>query len=250
MDSSPIHQGYLKKYGGFLFKQWKERYLQLTQEGSLLLSRDPESSADLEIPLLTRCQAIHEGTELGDMPKLPIGIQRNSCLGLSLGDGKTLLLLAPDSQECSKWINILRKVKESLSQPPLSPNSCRLHNTTPIRRCCWSDISSQSKGKTQGKEGRATHCKEKCPPHCLRHGSQLHWGVKTACVLMGGAAAGPTLGHMVTSSHGARSIDSAPPDFRELGYHPSTDVEGCQFDVDFEGMDQDFNGFDFGGFAF
>ncbi|XP_075178684.1 uncharacterized protein LOC142250405 isoform X2 [Anomaloglossus baeobatrachus] len=150
----------------------------------------------------------------------------------------------------SKWINILRKVKESLSQPPLSPNSCRLHNASPIRRCCWSEISNQPKDKAQGKEGRPAHRKEKCPPHCLRHGSQLHWGVKTACVLMGGAAAGPTLGYMVTSSHGARSIDTAPPDFRELGYHPSSDVEGCQYDVDFEGMDQDFNGFDFGGFAF
>ncbi|KAM3911835.1 uncharacterized protein RB166_020359 [Leptodactylus fuscus] len=247
MDSSPIHQGYLKKYGGFLFKQWKERYLQLTHDGSLLLSRDPESSADLEIPLLTRCQAILEGTELGDLPKLPGGVQRTSCLGVSLSDGRILLLLAPDSQECSKWINILRKVKESLSQPPLSPNSCRLHNKSPIRKCCWSDIS---KDKAQGKDGRASQCKEKCPPHCLRHGSQLHWGVKTACVLMGGAAAGPTLGYMVTSSHGTRCMDTAPPDFRELGYHPSTDVEGCQYDVDFEGMDQDFNGFDFGGFAF
>ncbi|XP_063793898.1 uncharacterized protein LOC134949331 isoform X2 [Pseudophryne corroboree] len=237
-------------FRGFLFKQWKERYLQLTQEGNLLLSRDPDSSADLEIPLLTRCQAILEGTELGDMPKLPVGIQRNSCLGLSLSDGRTLMLLAPDSQECSKWINILRKVKESLSQPPLSPTSCRVHTLSPIRRCCWSDVSSQTKDKTHVKEGRAAHCKEKCPPRCLRHGSQLHWGVKTACVLMGGAAAGPTLGYMVTSSHGARSVDTAPPDFRELGYHPSADVEGCQYDVDFEGMDQDFNGLDFGGFAF
>ncbi|XP_071979771.1 uncharacterized protein [Engystomops pustulosus] len=250
MDSSPIHQGYLKKYGGFLFKQWKERYLQLTQEGRLLLSRDQESSADLEIQLLTRCQAILEGNELEDLPKLPIGIQRSSCLGLTLCDGRTLLLLAPDSQECSKWINILRKVKESLSQPPLSPNSCRLHNRSPIRKCCWSDISNQTKERAHGKEGKAAHGKDKCPPHCLRHGSQLHCGVKTACVLMGGAAAGPTLGYMVTSSHGARSMDTAPPDFRELGYHPSTDVDGCQYDVDFEGMDQDFNGFDFGGFAF
>ncbi|XP_068106770.1 uncharacterized protein [Hyperolius riggenbachi] len=250
MDSSPIHQGYLKKYGGFLFKQWKERYLQLTHEGNLLVSRDPDSSADLEIPLLSRCQAILQGTELGEMPKLPAGIQRSSCLGLSLSDGRTLLLLAPDSQECSTWINILRKVKECLSQPPLSPNSCKLHCPSPIQRCSLSDASSQVKDKAQGKEGRAAHCKEKCPPHCLRHGSQLHWGVKTACVLMGGAAAGPTLGYMVTSSHGARAVEPATPDFRELGYHPSADVEGCQYDVDFEGVDQDFNTFDFGGFAF
>ncbi|XP_077337418.1 uncharacterized protein LOC143982500 [Lithobates pipiens] len=250
MDSSPIHQGYLKKYGGFLFKQWKERYLQLTQEGSLLVSRDADSSADLEIPLLSRCQAILEGIELGEMPKLPAGTQKSSCLGLSLSDGRTLLLLAPDSQECSKWINILRKVKESLYQPPLSPTSCMLHHTSPIRRCCFSDVSSQSKDKTQEKEGRAAHCKGKCPPHCLRHGSQLHWGVKTACVLMGGAAAGPTLGYMVTSSHGTRVVEPASPDFRELGYHPSADAEGGQYDVDFEGIDQDYNAFDFGGFAF
>ncbi|KAM9326655.1 uncharacterized protein PAF06_002877 [Gastrophryne carolinensis] len=250
MDPSPIHQGYLKKYGGFLFKQWKERYLQLTQEGSLIVSRDPDSSADLEIQLLSQCQAILAGTELAETPKLPAGLQKSSCLGLYMNDGRTLLLLAPSSQECSKWVNILRKVKESLLQPALSPNSCRLHRMSPIRKCCLSDVTSQTKDKTQGKESRAAHGKVKCPPRCLRHGSQLHCGVKTACVLMGGAAAGPTLGYMVTSSHGARVAEPTTPDFRELGYHPGADAEGCQYDADFEGMDQDFNGFDFGGFSF
>ncbi|KAM4696610.1 uncharacterized protein WCC33_015353 [Rhinophrynus dorsalis] len=251
MDSSPVHHGYLKKYGGLIFKQWKERFLNLTQDGRLLVSRDSFSPPELQISLLSRCQAVLEGTELGEVPRLPAGSQKDSCLGLSLIDGRTLLLLAPDSQECSKWINILRKVKDGLSQPPLSPNSCRLHPTSPIRRCCWRDISAQTKDKTQVKDGKLAHCKEKCTPHCLRHGSQLHRGVKTACILMGGAAAGPTLGHMVTSGHGAHSADSgAAPDFRELGYHPSADTEGCQYNVDFEGMDQDYNAFDFGGFAF
>ncbi|KAM4611219.1 uncharacterized protein O3C94_022620 [Discoglossus pictus] len=248
MESSGIHQGYLKKYGGFFFKQWKDRFLHLTQNGSLLLSKDHGSPPELEIPLLSRCRAILESAELGDVPRLPTGTQRDSCLGLCLSDGRTLLLLAPNTQECSKWINILRKVRESLSQPPLSPASCRLHSNSPIRRCCWREVSSQT--KNQGKEGKTPNCKEKCPPLCLRHGSQLHHGVKTACVLMGGAAAGPTMGYMVTSSHSSPAETSAPPDFKELGYHPSADVEGGQYDLDFEGIDQDFNTFDFGGFAF
>ncbi|OCT68040.1 uncharacterized protein LOC121397063 [Xenopus laevis] len=247
MDSLSVHQGFLRKYGGFLFKHWKERYLHLTHDGSLLVSREPGSSPDLVVPVLSQCQVILEGSKILDLPKLPVGAQADSCLGLSLSDGRTLLLLAPDSQECNKWIDILRKVKESLLQPPLSPGSCKRHPSSPIRKCCW-----KHKERNQAKDdGRTAICKEKCPPHCLRHGSQLHRGVKTACILMGGAAAGPTLGHMVTSSHGSHYADSAAPsDFRELGYHASVDTEGCQYNMDFEGMDQDYNTFDFGGFAF
>ncbi|XP_075463031.1 uncharacterized protein LOC142498663 [Ascaphus truei] len=247
MNSSPIHQGYLKKYGGFLFKQWKERFLHLTLEGSLLLSRDSVSPPELEIPLHSRCQAVLEGAKVEDIPRLPVGAQRDSCLGLSLSDGKTLILMAPDRQECSKWINILRKVKESLSQPPPSLGSCRLHSSSPVRRCCWRELSTQTRDKAQGKKAQ---CKENCSPRCLRHDSQLHCGVKTACVLMGGAAAGPSLGYMVTSTHSARPADTPPPDFRELGVHPSADAEGWQHEVDFDCMDQDFNTLDFGGFAF
>ncbi|CAH2314272.1 Hypothetical predicted protein [Pelobates cultripes] len=201
--------------------------------------------------LLSRCQAVLEGPDLGDMPKLPVGTQKDCCLGLSLNDGRKLLLLARDSQDCSKWINILRKVRESLSMPPLSPTSCRLHPNSPIRRCCWRDVSTQTKDKTQGKEDKMAQYKEKCPARCLRHSSQSHWGVKTACVLMGEAAAGPTLAYMVTTSHSARPAETtSTPDYRGLGYNHSSDIEGCQYDVEFEGMDQDYNAFDFGGFAF
>ncbi|KAM8952276.1 uncharacterized protein RCH25_043068 [Pelodytes ibericus] len=249
MEPSPVYQGYVKKYGGFLFKHWKERYILLSHDGSLFISRDLDSPPELEISLLSRCQAVLEGSELEEMLKLPAGAQPDCCLGLSLNDGRKLLLMASDAQECSKWINILRKVKESLSLPPLSPASCSLHPTSPIRRCCWRDVSAQAKDKTQGKEGKMTQYKEKRPTRCLRHSPQPHRGVKTACVLMGEAAAGPTLAYMVTTSYCARSAETvSTPEFREVGYQASSG--GSQYDVDFEGMDQDYNAFDFGGFAF
>ncbi|XP_075771711.1 uncharacterized protein LOC142823883 isoform X2 [Pelodiscus sinensis] len=242
-----IHRGYLRKYGGFLFKQWKEKFL-LVADGSLLICRDAQSPAELGISLGTSCQAILEGREMGSLPRLPLGAQRDSCLGLRLTDGRCLLLLAPDSQECRQWLSILRKVKESFS--PAAPAR---GIGSPARRCCWKEAGG---GGCPGPESRAAPrsipCKETCSPRCLRHGSQMHAGVKAACLLMGGAAAGPTVGYMVTSATAGRPGETHPPDFKELGYHPAAcDAEASQFEMlDYEGLDQDFDGLDFGGFAF
>ncbi|XP_069500517.1 uncharacterized protein [Ambystoma mexicanum] len=251
MSSAGIHRGYLMKYGGFLFKQWKERFLYLSVEGSLQICRDTMSPPEWEISLQKSCEAILDGRELNDMPKLPLGAQRENCLALILSNGKLLLLLASSRQECSQWLNILRKIKESFSTGPLSPGSCKLHIDSPVRRCCWKENGSPSRVKSQTCEARARHGKDKCSSSCLRHGSQMHGGVKAACLLMGGAAAGPSLGYMVTSTNAPQSGEGAPPDFKELGYHPSADVEGCGYNgMDYEGMEQDFDAFDFGGFAF
>ncbi|XP_069063644.1 pleckstrin homology domain-containing family B member 1-like [Pleurodeles waltl] len=251
MSSAGIHRGYLRKYGGLVFKQWKEKFLYLSVEGSLQICRDTQSPPDLEISLHTNCSAILDGKEINDMPKLPMGTQRENCLALILRDGKFLLLLASTRQECSQWLNILRKVKESLSHGPLSPGSCKLHIDSPLKRCCWKESGSPYREKSQTWEARSRHGKDKCSPSCLRHGSQMHGGVKAACLLMGGAAAGPSLGYMVTSTNASNSGEAPPPDFKELGYHPSADVEGCGYNgMDYEGMDHDFDAFDFGGFAF
>ncbi|XP_078236010.1 uncharacterized protein LOC110075714 isoform X1 [Pogona vitticeps] len=245
MNAPGIHRGYLRKYGGFLFKQWKEKYLILSLDGSLLVCPDANSPAELDLPLAASCEAILEGSEIGDLPRLPLGAQRDSCLGLDLRDGKSLLLLASSSQECRQWLNILRKVKESVSQG--SPSSCKLHINSPVRKC---------HGKGGGGNGRAspngTEIREAaCSPHCLRHGSPAGAGVRAACVLMGGAAAGPTMGYMVTSSTAGHPVESHPPDFKELGYHPSACNSESQYEaLDYEGLDQDFDMLDLGGFAF
>ncbi|CAM5172601.1 unnamed protein product [Eretmochelys imbricata] len=250
MSSSRIHQGYLRKYGGFLFKQWKEKFLFLSVDGSLQICRDAQSPAELGISLSTSCRAILEGSEICGLPRLPLGAQRGSCLGLSLSDGKFLLLLAPDNQECRQWLNILRKVKESFSQG--SPARCKLHIDSPSRKCCWKEGGGGSPGTQSREATRSSLCKENCSPRCLRHGSQMHAGVKAACLLMGGAAAGPTMGYMVTSATASRPGEMHPPDFKELGYHPSAcDSEASQYEtLDYEGLDQDFDTLDFGGFAF
>lgn len=60
------------------------------------------------------------------------------------------------------------------------------------------------------------------------------------------------MGYMVTSAPTARPTEALPPDFKELGYHPSAcDPEAAPYDaLDYEGLDQDFDAPDFGGFTF
>uniref|UniRef100_A0A673WVU5 PH domain-containing protein n=1 Tax=Salmo trutta TaxID=8032 RepID=A0A673WVU5_SALTR len=87
--------------GGFkLFKQWKERYLVLTVEGSLRVCRDAESPPDQVVALQWNCEAIVEGREILDLPRLPPGGRRDCCFALILPQEKFLLLLA-DSPEDS-----------------------------------------------------------------------------------------------------------------------------------------------------
>lgn len=94
-------------------------------------------------------------------------------------------------------------------------------------------------------------CQDDSSPRCLRHGCPARAGVRAACLLVGGAAAGPTLGYMVTSATAGQPGDSPRPDFKELGYHPSAyDSDSPYEALDFEGLDQDFDALDLGGFAF
>ncbi|XP_066495046.1 uncharacterized protein [Tiliqua scincoides] len=236
--------------GGFLFKQWKEKFLVLSVDGSLLVCPDANSPAELGVSLGTGCGAILEGSEICDLPRLPLGAQRDSCLGLSLTDGKFLLFLAPSSQECRQWLNVLRKVKESFSQG--SPSSCGRHIDSPVRRCCRKGGSIGGSPSTDRREAAwASVCQEGSSPRCLRHGRPAPTGVKAACLLVGGAAAGPTLGYRATSATAGNPEDSPPPDFKELGYHPSAcDSESHYEALEYEGMDQDFDALDFGGFTF
>nr|XP_060640448.1 uncharacterized protein LOC132780725 [Anolis sagrei ordinatus] len=257
MSSAGIHQGYLRKYGGFLFKQWKEKFLLLSVDGSLLVCPDAHSPAETGIALGSGCQDILEGGQIRDLPPLPPGAQRDSCLGLRLHGGKVLLLLAPDRQQCRQWLNILRKVKEGFSLG--SPSRCKVHIDSPGRKCCRKGGSLGESGGSNGgspsREGPVSiPCHGSCSPHCLRHGPCSRPGVRAACILVGGAAAGPSMGYMVTSAGAGHPAESHPPDFKELGYHPSAcdaTAEAHYESLDCEGLDQDFDSMlDFGGFAF
>lgn len=89
--------------GGFMFKQWKEKYLVLTMEGSLMVCRDAESPPDQVVSLQTNCEAIVEGREILDLPKLPPGGRRDCCFALILPQNKFLLLLTDNPDDC-KWV--------------------------------------------------------------------------------------------------------------------------------------------------
>ncbi|XP_048355310.1 uncharacterized protein LOC125434243 isoform X1 [Sphaerodactylus townsendi] len=238
--------------GGFLFKQWKEKFLTLLPDGSLLICPNAGSPAELGISLGTCCDVILEGSEICDLPRLPSGAQRDSCLGLSLSDGRFLLFLAPNTQECRQWLNILRKVKENFSQGSVS--SCKAHHINlPPRKCCrkgGAGAGANCRG-SPGTERREAALTSLCQEPCLRHSSLARAQVQAACLLVGGAAAGPSMGYMVTSANTGQSAESHPPDFKELGYHPSAcDTESQYEALDYEGMDQDCDVLEFGAFAF
>ncbi|XP_010868810.2 splicing factor, arginine/serine-rich 19-like [Esox lucius] len=125
MSVAGIHRGFLRKYGGFMFKQWKQRYLILTADGCLLMSRDAVSPPDHMVALQGGCEAIVEGREILDLPKLPSGGRRDCCFALILPQEKFLLLLADNAENCSQWVNMLKKVRECVSSPVYS---CRRHH--------------------------------------------------------------------------------------------------------------------------
>uniref|UniRef100_A0A7N8WPQ4 PH domain-containing protein n=1 Tax=Mastacembelus armatus TaxID=205130 RepID=A0A7N8WPQ4_9TELE len=90
--------------GGFMFKQWKEKYLVLTMEGNLLVCRDAESPPDQVVTLQTSCELIVEGREILDLPRLPPGGRRDCCFALILPQNKFLLLLTDNPDDC-RWIS-------------------------------------------------------------------------------------------------------------------------------------------------
>lgn len=83
-----------------MFKQWKEKYLVLTVEGSLLVCRDAESPPDQVVSLQTCCESVAEGREILDLPRLPPGGRRDCCFALILPQNKFLLLLSDSPDDC------------------------------------------------------------------------------------------------------------------------------------------------------
>uniref|UniRef100_A0A3P9JBK4 PH domain-containing protein n=1 Tax=Oryzias latipes TaxID=8090 RepID=A0A3P9JBK4_ORYLA len=95
--------------GGFIFKQWKKQFLHLTSEGKLLLCHDALSLPHQMIQLQSNCEAIVQGKEILDLPKLPSGASRDCCFALILPQNKYLLLLAETPSDCwSDYISLLR----------------------------------------------------------------------------------------------------------------------------------------------
>ncbi|XP_066561788.1 uncharacterized protein LOC136750546 [Amia ocellicauda] len=284
MSAAGIHCGFLKKYGGFLFKQWKVRFLLLTAEGSLLVCRDADSPPDQAVALQGGCEAVLEGREILDLPRLPPGGRRECCLALILPEDKYLLLMADSVQDCSQWLSMLRKVREGMSSPCSALRSCSRHMTSPLRL-----NDSMPLGQDTPPRDRVCVCppphmlSSGAPPHsptCLRHGCspQTRPPLRAVCLLMGGAAGSSALGYLGScvpspppSAAGAAAVSTEiqpPPQplpphaFQELGFQPTTcsplphhhhhhhHADPPQFHgLDFE-ADPDFDAFDCGGFTF
>uniref|UniRef100_A0A1A8JI62 PH domain-containing protein n=2 Tax=Nothobranchius kuhntae TaxID=321403 RepID=A0A1A8JI62_NOTKU len=289
MSTAGVHRGFIRKYGGFMFKQWKEKYLVLTVEGSLLVCRDAESPPDQVVALQTSCELIVEGREILDLPRLPPGGRRDCCFALILPQNKFLLLLSDNPEDCSVWLMRIRKVREGVMSPqtlqrqrsitpcitdrdPLpdpssdkDPGSPRVGGATPplsrVMERGGSFRAPSAVGPRQPLRSVSV-----APPHrvsdCLRHGNSSDArAVRAVCLLMGGAAASSALGYLTScppsSPLAARAPDMAhsPGGLSDLpaggSFHAcSQDVDSPHFNsFDFE-ADSDFDAFDCGGFAF
>ncbi|XP_062262453.1 src kinase-associated phosphoprotein 2-like isoform X1 [Platichthys flesus] len=283
MNISGIHHGTLRMHGGFIFKQWKKRFLLLTAEGSLLVCHDVSSPPDQLVMLQSSCEAIVEGKEILDLPKLPSSGCRDCCFALILPQNKYLLLLAETPADCSQWVNVLKKVKMSLSSS-LSP--CKRHQV-PARISLQdlvpeqildkdqpsppvSDRRSPSPGpmtrpspREKGRNSPRTKY-DKGSPHsvrCLRHGTISNTeAVKAVYLLMGGAAASSAMGYLGACS--PSNLEAKAPDlpvnadFSGCGpagtYHSgSPALDSPHYNsFDFEVANSDFDAFDCGGFTF
>ncbi|KAK3513553.1 hypothetical protein QTP70_016489, partial [Hemibagrus guttatus] len=115
MSTAGVRRGFLKKYGGFMFKQWKEKYVVLTMEGTLMVCKNADSSPEQVVVLQSNCQSIVEGKEILDLPRLPPGGRRDCCFALILSQDKFLLLLSDNPDDCSQWLKLIKKVKEGVS---------------------------------------------------------------------------------------------------------------------------------------
>ncbi|KAM8905476.1 uncharacterized protein AB9W97_008613 isoform 1-T1 [Spinachia spinachia] len=155
MSTAGVHRGFLRKYGGFVFKQWKEKYLVLTMEGSLLVCRDAESPPDQVVALQTLCDSIAEGREILDLPRLPAGGRRDCCFALILPQNKFLLLLTENPDDCNLWLNLIRKVREGVMSPLTLQRRCSITD----RDTLPDPISDKDPGSPRVVEGTPPLCR-------------------------------------------------------------------------------------------
>ncbi|XP_028276002.1 uncharacterized protein LOC114445248 [Parambassis ranga] len=259
-----------------MFKQWKEKYIVLTMEGSLLVCRDAESPPDQVVVLQTNCESVAEGREILDLPKLPPGGRRDCCFALILPQNKFLLLLTDNPDDCSLWLNMIRKVREGVMSPmtlqrqrsitpcitdrdPLpdsssdkDPGSPRVGDgTPPLSRVTERGGSFRERGQSQaGGLRRSLRGVPVAPPHrvsdCLRHGNSSDArAVRAVCLLMGGAAASSALGYLNSCSPSSPLATRAPEIGHGMGGFSELSAGGsfhaCSQDVD----SPHFNSFDF-----
>nr|XP_032820908.1 uncharacterized protein LOC116948394 [Petromyzon marinus] len=112
-----VHNGFLHKYGGFLVKRWRQRFVAVEEDGSLYIARGPGACPRGPIALPSACRAVVPGLEVGSLPPLPTGARPECCLALQLLGGKHVFLLAGDASEFSRWFGILMQARKGLLCP-------------------------------------------------------------------------------------------------------------------------------------
>ncbi|XP_051934992.1 uncharacterized protein si:ch1073-83n3.2 isoform X2 [Hippocampus zosterae] len=273
-----VHRGYLRKYGGFMFKQWKDKYVVLSLEGSLLVCRDGESPPDQVVDLQSHCEMIVEGREILDLPRLPAGGRRDCCFALILQQNKFLLMLADNPDDCTLWLKLITKVREGVMSPtylqrqrsitrcitdrdPLpesgsdkNPGSPRPSEGTPLPSAHVSERGGSLRERSQSQVAgprRPLRSVSVTPPHrvsdCLRHGNSSDArAVRAVCLLMGGAAASSALGYLNSCSplagRASEMVHAGSGGFSEIPDGGS--FHACDQDVN---SDTHFNSFDFEG---
>ncbi|XP_041864869.1 uncharacterized protein LOC121654702 [Melanotaenia boesemani] len=235
------------------------------------------------VQLQSSCEAIVEGKEILDLPKLPSGACKNCCFALILHQNKYLLLLAETPADCSQWLNMLKKVKQSLSSPL---TLCKRHHVPPshiiLRDLVPEQILekdpptppvSDTESSSPGPTARASP-REKCrnSPRtknyrggaqsvgCLRHGTINNaQAMRAVYLLMGGAAASSAMGYLGACSSSNLEVKADLPlklDFSGTGQSEAYHLGSAALDTphfnsfDFEVSDSDFDAFDCGGFTF
>ncbi|PWA22363.1 hypothetical protein CCH79_00018230, partial [Gambusia affinis] len=222
-----------------MFKQWKEKYLVLTMEGSLLVCRDAESPPDQVVALQSNCESIAEGREILDLPRLPPGGRRDCCFALILPQNKFLLLLSDNPDDCILWLKLIRKVREGVMSPltlqrqqsltpcitdrePLpdsssdkEPGSPRVAGATPPLSRVTERGGSFRDRQQAPRPRQPLRSNSVAPPHrvsdCLRHGNSSDAkAVRAVCLLMGGAAASSALGYLSSCSPSSPLASRAP----------------------------------------
>lgn len=83
-----------------MFRKWKDKFVVLTLEGSLLVCRDANSPPDQVVALNSDCESVAEGPDILDLPRLPPGGRRDCCFALILPQKKFLLFLADSPEDC------------------------------------------------------------------------------------------------------------------------------------------------------
>ncbi|XP_061424239.1 uncharacterized protein LOC133352544 [Lethenteron reissneri] len=112
-----VHNGFLHKYGGFLVKRWRQRYVAVEEDGSLYIARGPGACPRGPIALPSACRAVVPGLEVGSLPPLPTGARPECCLALQLLGGKHVFLLAGDASEFRRWFGILMQARKGVLCP-------------------------------------------------------------------------------------------------------------------------------------